>query len=316
MSVRSKNRSNFLLFFVFLLAFVCMAVFLSDPARFAKSILKGIDLWAVNVLPATFPFLFLTALLTALPTFSKVAKKISPFFERLFRVSGAGAGAAVLAALSGYPVGARLLSDLHAENRIGREETFRLACLVTTSGPPFLVGCVGAIMFESAAAGWVLLFSHLLGVWSVSFLLSRKGERKPFVPPPEKPMSSTLLYDTVYNAVISILCVGGLIALFYCLGDMLGALGLFSLFENSCFEGILRGLLEMTAGCSVLSGTKTPLSLSLCCGIVTFGGMCVLLQELAFLSKTGIKSLCFLLVKFLQGIVAFGVCFGLSFLVF
>lgn len=315
MSVQSEKRSNRILFLIFLLIFFAIAIFLSDPARFAKSILKGIDLWAASVLPATFPFLFLTALISAMPAFLKITRKISPFFEKLFRVSGAGAGICVLAALSGYPVGARLLSDLCAEGRVGKEETFRLGCLVTTSGPPFLVGTVGAIMFSSVGAGWILLLCHLLAVWIVCFFLSRGAKAQRFAPPPPKEVDLSLLYDTLYNAVISILCVGGLIALFYCFGDMLGGLGLFSIFPSAYGEGILRGLLEMTAGCSILSKNHTPLSLALCCAIVTFGGTCVLFQEIAFLSRTKIQTGKFVLIKLLQAVVAFCLCFPLALLV-
>ena len=309
-SDKSKNKPTVLNVIVFLAVLLAIALFLSNPAKFSKSILKGIDLWAVSVLPATFPFLFLTALVTALPPFLALTRKISPIFERLFRVSGAGAGVAVLASLSGYPVGARLFFDLKQSGRIAKKENFRLACLVTTSGPPFLVGTVGALMFGSAKAGWILLLSHLLAIYIVCILLGLFGKKENFAPPlPQSNPNPNLLYDTLWNAVVSVLCVGGLIALFYCFGDMLGALGVFSAFGGNPFtEGILRGLLEMTTGCSILSKIGTPLALAFSCALVTFGGFCVLFQQLAYLTRAEVKTLPFLAVKLLQAALAFALC--------
>lgn len=302
---RSRSVTIYVLFVFLLLLF---AFFLSDPATYAKSVSKGIGLWAVNVLPATFPFLFLTALLTSLPPFHALAGKLSPYAGRLFRVSGAGGGVALLSAFSGYPVGARLIGDLHSSGRISQSEVFRLACLATTSGPPFLVGTVGAVMFQSAKAGWILLASHLLSIYTVCFLLRFSGSRLPpsRLPPPDK----VDLFEAVSRSVLSVLCVGGFIALFYCFGDMLGALGL--LRGGILKEGVIRGLLEMTAGCAVLSRSPSPLTLSLSCALVTFGGACVLCQELAFLSRASVKAAPFVCVKFLQAVLSFGICYLFS----
>lgn len=304
-------------------AFVCsvilfaMTVFLSAPARYAKCILAGISLWAANVLPATFPFLFLTTLLTGLRPYAFFSKKISPAAGKLFRISGAGGSAAILSALSGYPVGARIVADLYGGNTVARSETFRLACLCSTSGPMFLVGTVGCLMYNSAKAGWIALCSHLIAVWLVCFLL--RFTAKPVqaaLPSPSKKTENTL-YESLYNAVVSILCVGGFIALFYCLGQMLSDLGFFkgitALFGGSVYaEGICRGLLEMTTGCNFLSSAGTPVSLALSCFLVTFGGVCVLCQQASYLSRANVKIFPFLGVKLLQALVAFGLCLALS----
>lgn len=306
----SKRLEAFLLGALFFFLLLFFALFLSDPKTYSESVSKGIGLWAVTVLPSTFPLLVVSSLLFSLPAYSALSKAFSPAAEKLFRVSGAGASAAILSALSGYPVGARLCLDLRNQNFVSKDEIFRLACLATTSGPPFLVGTVGAVMFQSVAAGFLLYFCHLAAVYLLSFFLRFTG--KPSSAPPLAPKKIDL-FETVLNAVRSVLCVGGFIALFYCLGDMLASLGLF---QSPLEEGICRGLLEMTAGCSVLSKIPSPFTLSLCCALVTFGGGCVLLQEIAFLKPAGVKILPFLLVKFLQGLLSFAICYPLSLLLF
>ena len=306
--VRFKN-GKFTSVILFLIALVAMAFFLAFPVRYTESVRQGVSLWAISVLPATFPFLFLTALFTRNRCFSRVSAFISPIAGKAFAVSGAGGSAALLSALSGYPVGARAVSDLYIRGYLRKEEAFRTACLATTTGPMFLVGAVGARMFQSALAGWLMLISHLVAVWTVCALLRIGKKSVPSAPTPVDGGGN--VSDLIYEAVISVLCVGGAIALFYAFGQMLTDLGAFAGIENQTIVGILRGLLEMTSGCACLSSEVSPLSLALACFLVTFGGLCVIMQQWTFLNKTQIKLLPFLGVKLVQGVLAGTLCYAL-----
>ena len=287
------------------LAMLCFLVF---PMRYTESVREGISLWAASVLPATFPFLFLTAVFTSSKAYPRLTKAVAPAAGKLFRISGAGGCAAILSALSGYPVGARTVYDLYTSGRIAQSERFRLAALCTTTGPMFMVGAVGARMFQSAKLGWILFLSHLLAVYTVCFFL-RFTAKKPL-------NNETVLAirkednDILLNSVLSVLCVGGSIALFYAFGQMLADLGAFAGIENPVLSALLRGLLEMTTGCKLLSQNSTPLNLAIACFLVTFGGLCVIMQQLTFLKKAGIKTLPFLGVKLLQGLLAGGICYA------
>lgn len=303
----------------FALLLFLFVLFLLSPVRGGKYLLEGISLWALNVLPVTFPLLVLTALFTKERAYAWVTGKLSPLFSLLFRVTGEGGGIAVLSFLSGYPVGAKSLYDYHMR---GGNVNIRLVALCTTSGPAFLFGTVGAVLYQSAAAGAVLFASHLAGVFLVAFFL-RFGKSAPATDPAPRPVraKATSLFETVSSSVLSVLTVGALIALFYCLGGLLKDLGLFSftaaLGENAPYaEGVLRGLLEMTTGCSVLSALKTPLSLALSAFTVTFGGASILCQQYAFLGETGVKAAPFALVKFAQGVVSALVCYALALLIY
>lgn len=291
---------------------IAMACLLSSPAKYGKSILDGISLWAVCVLPATFPFLFLTAVLTRLSLFERAAGKLSPLFSKTFKVSGAGGCAAILSAVSGYPVGARTVLDLYESGRIGKEESFRLACLASTTGPMFMVGAVGSGMFSSPALGGIMLLCHFAAVWVVCFGMKFFG-KTPNPSPVLFQKTKGGLYESLYRSVISILCVGGAIALFYAFSEMV-----LSLLPPlpPFLQGTVRGLMEMTAGCKAFSAQPSPLSAAMCCFFVTFGGLCVLVQQIAFLSLAGVKPLPFAAVKLVQGLIAGALCYGAGMLYF
>ena len=304
-----KKFPSLLLTAAVLLAIVLFLVF---PARYSESVKEGIMLWAVSVLPATLPFLFLTAIFTKRKLFSRVTRLLTPLSGKAFHISGAGACAAFLSVISGYPVGARTVLDLYAAGHLSDEEKLRVAAIATTTGPGFLVGAVGYGMFHSPVLGWLLFAAHLIGIYPVCFLLRFTAKQKTFPLPPLKEEKISLA-EILSSSVLSVLCVGGAIALFYAFGAMIADMGaLFSL--PHAFEVILRGLLEMTSGCSLLKDSPTPFSLALCAFFVTFGGLCVLVQQLAFLTQTGISAPKFILIKFCQGVLAALACAGLALL--
>ena len=296
----------------FLLLVLFAAVFLSSPARFGQSVLNGLMLWLSAIVPTALPLLVVLSLMVRSPAFFAVTKRLSPFAEKLFRIPGAGAGAMLLSLLSGYPAGARTVAELASEGRLQKGDVFCTTCLASTSGPAFCLGAAAA-MFGSPAAGMVLFGSHLLAVWSAGFLLPRLTRHKAEPAPPPLPKAREPFSALLISAVQAVLSVGALIALFFCLKEML-----FSILPplSGYGEGVLSGLLEVTAGVSALANLKTPLSLALAAAEVSFGGLCVNAQQLSFLAGTGVKMLPFLLVKCAHGMLAFAFCYPLALLVF
>lgn len=296
----------------FLLLVLFAAVFLTSPARFGQSVLNGLMLWLTAIVPTALPLLVVLSLMVRSPAFLSLTRRLSPFAEKLFRIPGAGAGAMLLSLLSGYPAGARTVAELASGGRLRKGDVFYTACLASTSGPAFCLGAAAA-MFGSPAAGMVLFGSHLLAVWSAGFLLPRLTRHKAEPAPPPLPKAREPFSALLISAVQAVLSVGALIALFFCLKEML-----FSILPplSGYGEGVLSGLLEVTAGVSALANLKTPLSLALAAAEVSFGGLCVNAQQLSFLAGTGVKMLPFLLVKCAHGLLAFAFCYPLALLVF
>lgn len=170
-----RRRLPAALLSVLLLFLLCLL--LTAPARYAEACIQGMALWAKAVLPALFPFLILTGLLTKLGAAQKLADRLSPLTEKI-GLPGSAAYCLLVSLLSGYPVGSRTVADLYKGGAITREQAKRMSVLCSTSGPMFLVGSVGGAMFGSAAAGAVLLAAHLLAVIGVYLALYFANRRK------------------------------------------------------------------------------------------------------------------------------------------
>ena len=106
-----------------LLSALCLAamfLFAAFSDRYLSVVTEGIALWAAVVLPSLFPFFFLTALLTGLNAVSGLAARMTPVTKRLFRTPGQTAYAFAMSAVSGYPVGAKILATLAGDKQLPR----------------------------------------------------------------------------------------------------------------------------------------------------------------------------------------------------
>lgn len=279
---------------------VVFATFLAAPQKYMQSFLNGATVWALNVLPSLFPFAVL----------SPLALKFVPQTKRSVTKSlfGIAADEAFLTSLlCGYPLGAKQLSEYD----FGKETTTAACSFCSSASPIFVVATVGAKLLKSNDAAVVLLVSHVVGV-VLNGLLHRKSDNNRHTPLPRK-FSASDVGNAVSSAVGSVLSVGGLIALFYMLTDMLKSF-LPQNVANSAATSFLIGLVEMTNGIvGVCTACNTLTATVLCSFLLSFGGLCVLLQSLAFLSDK-INAAKFLIMKLTQAGISALVCFGLCLL--
>lgn len=308
-----------------LAALLFAATLLSVNKNYQNAVTAGIELWAAAILPALFPYLIITSLVSSLKITGKISGALSPVTTKFFNVNGNAGYALFLSLLSGYPVGAKCVSDLRLRGALGDAESMRAAALCSSSSPVFLIGSVGNLTFNNPFFGLILFITHLISVFTVGFIFSfyKRKERpqKTLSAPNENP--DDLFFDSVYSAVISVLVVGGIITVFYLLTEMLSGIGalkafaaFFGLFtENSAAaEGVANGLFECTKGLKIIAGGGISFfTLPICAAICGFGGLSIIMQSTAYLKKAKIKTAPFFLSKILAAVVNFIIGTILSF---
>lgn len=290
------------------------------PERYMPACLKGIEIWALNVLPAVFPFLFVTSLLRAGGGAKLISRAFSPFSKAVFGCGGEGGFCFFIGILSGYPVGAATVAGLKKDGLLSDGETRVLACACSTSGPLFAIGSVGAGMFSDKKIGFFILaanlFAALLSGIILRFFLLRRSPVAP-APPAEEETREFSLSSCVQSSVLSALAVGGCIAFFYVLAAMLADFKILAPLQSlfgavpalaSCAEGLSKGLVEVTSGCLSLAASGNFFAAPCCAFLVTLGGASILFQQIAYLSGVRIKAPFFLFVKLLQAFAAFFIC--------
>lgn len=313
----TKKLTNFFEFILFCVLLFCSLLFAVDK-RYSLATLNGISLWACSVLPALFPYFFITTILSALKVTGKLSCFLSPLTLRLFNVSGSVGYAFFLSVISGYPVGAKTVADLKERGVIGEVESVRASALCSTSSPVFLIGSVGNIMFKSRQFGLLLFSAHLLSAIFIGFIFSfykRKDKPLKIKTDFSRNKIDNVLYESAYNSVISVLVVGGLITVFYILTEILLNLNILTpiikllalaVKDEQIAKSVVLGLFECTKGLSSLSvSNQNFFILPIASFICSFGGLSILAQSLAYLKKAKIKTAPFILSKIISAVISF-----------
>ncbi len=272
---------------------VCM---ITSPARFISKGLDGISAWAFNVLPSVLPFMFFTRILSSFNTLEKLSRPLSGITKKCFNTPPVSLYAFLMAVLSGYPVGSKLVADLYLQGKISRTDAIRMSSFCSTSGPMFIVGAVGVGMFASAKIGYILFASHFLGA-IINGVMFRKLKVKESdnVSPQISEQKQFDLSDVVLSCTQAILSVGCIIMIFFivieCLSPILALLP-----QNACY--FFEGIIEITKGCLDLSTLQNgKLAVILTSFVISFGGISTLLQSLTMLHKVKMPVALFALQK-------------------
>lgn len=296
-----------------------MLLLVLKPDEYMQATLSGLVIWLNNVLPALFPFFFFSGLLLKLDIFASFGHKLRPITHYLFHCSGGAGLVFLISIVSGYPVGAKVTSELYKQRLITQAEVMRINAFASTSGPLFIVGAVGVGMLHSHAIGLILLISHyvgaiLNGLLYRNYRYSKADRNIVSVAKADK----LLLSDTMYSSIISILLVGGFIVIFFILIKMLFGLGILDVFANIFLhvgipidftQGFLSGVIEVTTGCKFLGECSlNRFLIATIAALIGWGGISIHAQALTFLSSCGMSIRLFVLQKFTQGVFSFGVC--------
>ena len=216
----------------------------------------GLALWANSVVPSLLPFFIATELLGYTNIISLLGKLLNKFMKPLFNVPGEGAFPFIMGIISGYPMGAKIVSNFKSQGICTNVEAERLLAFTNNSGPLFIIGTIGIGLFKNTTTGILLFITHILACLTVGFLFRFWKSSKRFETKGVCPLSShstvsisnlgEILATSIMNAINTIFLIGGFIVLFSVV---------ISILENS---GILDGLSHLVY--PILSIFNIPIS--------------------------------------------------------
>lgn len=262
-----------------LAAWGCLAalgLLLARSAEAAQAVRDGLALCTGSVIPALFPFLAVSGLLTALDTGASPA--LGPL-ARLLGCSRAGARAFLLGLTGSYPVGARTVAQLYRRGGISRREACRLLLFSNNCGPAFILGVAGLGCFGSLRAGVLLWGVHILAALVIALALPRRAaepsERPGSVP--ARPALVPALIAAVRDAAGTMVYICGFVVFFLVLLRVMGRV-------TGLSHPVLSGAVELTQGILALPHTRRGFVWA--AGLLGWGGLSVHGQSAAVLSGT------------------------------
>jgi len=314
-----------LLFCVFT---ILLVIFSRDNMKAAQN---GLALFANSVLPSLLPFFIATELLGHTNIIHYLGRCLNGFMRPIFNVPGEGAFAFLMGIISGYPTGAKIVSNLKEKKICNDVECERLIAFTNNSGPLFIVGTVGAGLFGNSTIGFLLLFTHILACISVGILFrfwkgdkSKKHRNSKVDNAPTGIVSvenlGEVLGSSIKNSINTIVMIGGFVVLFSVINSMLDNTHFFDILTavfspifnlfglpNSLCDSIFSGIIELTNGVSkICAVTSSSLSTNIivCAFLLGFGGLSILLQVLSITSKSDISIKPYIIGKILHSCFA------------
>ena len=294
-----------------------LILFSSDNLLAAKN---GLFLWTSSVVPSLLPFFIATELLGYTNIVSILGRLLNKFMRPVFNVPGEGSFALIMGIISGYPVGAKIVSNLKKQGICTEEECERLLSFTNNSGPLFIIGTVGVSLFSSSNIGFKLFFVHLISCLLVGYLFrwwkynsSSKftGRRSNICSPDYLTLNNlgTILSTSIQSAIHTVVLIGGFVVLFSVIVSMLNSSHVLNIFcsfleifniPTTYSAGIITGLIEVTNGIKLSAINTNPFSIITCSFLLGFGGISVLLQVLSITSEAKISIKPYILGKLLQ----------------
>lgn len=332
---RLKKNFNFNLIIdtIFTISiFLIMLLIIASPKRYTEGTVSGLKLFIFSVMPGLFPFMLLTKLLTELGTMFKLCGRFDKISKKLFGTPGISLYAFFMSILSGYPIGAKIIADLYDKQLISENDAKKMSVFCTTSGPIFVIGTVGVIMFNSYLFGIILYASHILSSLLLGIIFNLFSKKDGNLSKNEKVLQfskrDNIVSFCVSETINSIFIVGAYITIFYLISELFESIGVFNILnimlkpifevfkiDANLVQGLSYGLIEVTRGVKVLSGFGTTASLVLASGVLSFSGLSIIFQSMAFLKRAKIKTHTFVLYKLVHFIFAMLICFVLCIII-
>ena len=266
-------------------ALISAAVLLTSPETAAGAVKNAVSACLEVIIPSLFAFTVLSIYLQGSGLYRMVFRPLTVPLSRLMRLDEELCAVFLLANIGGYPVGARLLTELVRSGRISSVDAGRLLCCCYGSGPSFVIGIAGMGVFGSAAAGAVIFSACFLSSLIVGIFVCR-CKNKINLAPSESiyDLSSARFVGSVASAARVMFTVCVMIVSFAAISAVLDVIGVqgaaeallatLDLGNNS--SAIFPAVLEISCLRNILpsSGYAYPL----CGALLSFGGVCVILQ--------------------------------------
>lgn len=310
------------------LILIIMIAIIKSPKIAVESAKEGLNTWFNILVPSLLPFFILSELLISLGFIESFGRLLQPIMGPLFNLPGIGAFPLTMSVVSGYPVGAKLTSQLRKDNLISRTHANRLICFSSTSGPLFILGSVLVGMLNAPDLSFLMIAPHYLGTFTIGlfFSLSKSRDKnKTYLedkyPPMKKESKENknnnsfgyLISRSIKNSIDSILIIGGFLIIYSLIINLLllskSYKYLILLISNwinvnpEILKGLVSGFIELTTGCKNLALVKINIfnKIILINFLIGWGGLSIHSQALSFISETDINANIYLFSKLIHG---------------
>lgn len=270
-----------------------------------SGIRQGLYLCGYVVIPSLFVFTAISLFISSSGLAFFFGKFLEPLSSKLFALDGEQFSCFILSLLSGYPTGARLISNLYERGRISAQKARLMLLYCINAGPAFIVTAVGVIILNSNSDGVRLLIAHILSsiimAAIVGIYIKNKGlfiQKRNNLAQNKRTYLSDSFVESVSSAAVSMFYICGFVILFSGIGGLVDCLPI----SKGVLQNI-KGFLEVTVGIQ----NCTRKTLEKAAFLLGFGGLSVMLQVMSAAKEFKPSFFLIFLSRIVHGVLSAGI---------
>lgn len=287
--------------------FIILIYIFINPAEAVEAAKSGLLLWFNVIIPNLLPFIILSNLIIKLNAASYITFIVYPFLKPLLGISKDGCYAVITGFFCGYPMGAKITSDLVSHQKVSKREGEYLLSFCNNVSPVFIINYIVNESFHSKELLIpVFLILYLSPVLCAAILnpFYRKdlNQKQPdWKEAPDELIDFKIVDASIMDGFETITKLGGYIIIFALISQMLMHIPV----NNEAVKCIIISLTEITNGISISArtaidfGTKFVLILS----CVSFGGLSCAAQTQSMIKNSSLSLPKYILSKLLNMLI-------------
>lgn len=272
-------------------------IILSRPESTFQYAYEGLYQWAAKMVPTLFPFMMISSIMVYSGADLELGRMLSHVLKKLYRYSSYGLYALFMGFFCGFPMGAKVVSDLYEKEKISRSEADTLLSFCNNIGPAYFMGIIIPILHECGYQNTLPFVFGMYGIPAVYGIVMGRlhaaeipdtpsaGVRPHTSGTPQISLAASLKRSCMDNTQ-SLILLGGYITFTNAFRIFLD---LMPLSVNS--KNLLSSFLEIIGGVqAVYTTTLLPdqkvfwIMTALC-----FGGISCIMQTSSFLERSGLS---------------------------
>lgn len=253
----------------------------------------AIVLWINSIVPVLLPFFIFSDFIKRTGDLDRLPATVYPF---------------VVAFLSGYPMGAKIVGDFIKEKKVTVNRGRYILSYSLVTGPAFIIFTVGNFIGSQKAA-LIIALAHYGGALLNGLIYRCRDENKVARRQSSRPPKSDYLENFTESIVSGFKAMAMILAylMVFTIGiNILEHLGVFGLINNQGVSSAFKGIFEMTVGINLVGMCDMGIRLKsvIAAFLLSFGGLSVAGQSMSMARGSGIGLADILKIKITHGMIA------------
>lgn len=289
-------------------------IILSKPEATFQYAYEGLYQWAAKMVPTLFPFMMISSIMVYSGADLELGHMLSHVLKKLYKYSSYGLYAVFMGFFCGFPMGAKVVSDLYEKDKLSKLEADTLLTFCNNIGPAYFMGIIIPLLH---ACGYHNTLPFVFGMYGIpavyGIFMGRRYAGKVSLPSTPAVNENRTISDTPHMSMAAALknsCMDNTQSLI-ALGGYITFTNAFRIFLDfiplsANIKNVLSSFLEIIGGVQAIY-TTTLLPEQKVFWIMTalcFGGISCILQTSSFLEKAGLSIGHYLKHKFVTTLIS------------